>query len=274
MVVSGLSPRELYEKYAPCVVAITSRDRLGNVSIGTGFHLGDGYVATARHVVEQRSDLQLRSHYLAKVSRISDIMLPKSGDDDVALLPTDFSLRHYMERTTTAGHPPHLKTDHIPLPAMMSDWIGNELVMTVTIMLGFPPIPTSNEPVLVAARGEIMAVIEPYLGSQHPLFVTSSLPRGGFSGGPVLSEFDFALGICTESLVGDGRDLSLGFGAVVSRQPIWDLLFQERIFPASNVEMAYLLRYGYDVDVAIFNLTNEQRERLDATLDEAGPEVS
>ena len=56
----------------------------------------------------------------------------------------------------------------------------------------------------------------------------------------------------------------------VSPQPIWDLLFQERIFPASNVETAYLLRYAYDVDATVFNLTDEQRERLDDSFDEVG----
>ena len=42
--------KELYERYNCCVVQITLRTQVADRAIGTGFHIGDGYIVTARHV--------------------------------------------------------------------------------------------------------------------------------------------------------------------------------------------------------------------------------
>jgi hypothetical protein len=55
----------------------------------------------------------------------------------LALLKTDFSLDHYMNHVHINGQPPELKIDHIPTPAMFSDNVGTELVMTSTVVMGF-----------------------------------------------------------------------------------------------------------------------------------------
>ena len=104
------------------------------------------------------------------------------------------------------------------------------------IMFGYPPIPTAP-PTLVASPGQVMGIIDPYLGSSQPLFVLSPMPRGGFSGGPVLTDSGWLLGVVTSSLLTDGNPAELGFGVAITVEPIWELLAENGVFPASNGPM-------------------------------------
>lgn len=47
--------RELYERYKRCIIQITIRTQMGTQPVGTGFHIGDGYIVTARHIVEDHT---------------------------------------------------------------------------------------------------------------------------------------------------------------------------------------------------------------------------
>lgn len=257
-----MSPRDLYEKYSPCVLCVTGITRDGDEKCGTAFHIGDGWLVTARHVFEELTDHRFETNSYGRASRIEDVLLPDDSDIDLAILKTDFSLDYYMNRVHIRGQHPELKIDHIPMPAMLSDNVGTELVMTTTVTMGYPPIPLSNRPELVAARGEIMAVIDKP-GISHPFFINSAMPRGGFSGGPVISEYDFLLGVQTESLVKDNAVEELGYGSTLSVEPIWNILFENKIFPASCRQMAYAMRLGYGFEDYDFQLTDEQRKGLD-----------
>jgi hypothetical protein len=126
----------------------------------------------------------------------------------------------------------------------LDDWIGGEFLLMEVVGWAIPPIPLSGHPVLVAARGEINAVIDPYSGARHPLFVISPLARGGF-GGPVLFGGGGLLGVLTQSLVRDAAPPELGYHAALTVQPLWDLLFAKRIFPASNIRFAYAMRHAW-----------------------------
>jgi len=44
--------RHLYLKYEPYIVRITVTPK-GGLSTGTGFHIGDGLIVAARHVVQE-----------------------------------------------------------------------------------------------------------------------------------------------------------------------------------------------------------------------------
>ena len=53
-----------------------------------------------------------------------------------------------------------------PTPVMqlggwLDDWLGDELMLEPVVVLGFPPIPVGNEPLLVATSAEINAVVDP-----------------------------------------------------------------------------------------------------------------
>lgn len=47
-----------YRMYAPCVIGLATASD-GVESIGTAFHIGDGFFLTARHVVEGRDIVDL-----------------------------------------------------------------------------------------------------------------------------------------------------------------------------------------------------------------------
>jgi hypothetical protein len=76
------------------------------------------------------------------------------------------------------------KTDIIEVGGHLDDWIGDEFVLSKALLMSFPRVPLARFPVVVAVAGEINAVVDRY-DVPHPYFVISSIPRGGFSGGPV-----------------------------------------------------------------------------------------
>ena len=121
----------------------------------------------------------------------------------------------------------------------MNNWLGQyELVLHQVLLLGYPPIPFSDHPVLVASAGEVNALIEKYTGG-HPHFIVSSMARGGFSGGPALVAYNeadeqtgtAALGLVTESLNRNDQVTELGYTAVLTVEPIYDCLEKHGLLP-------------------------------------------
>jgi hypothetical protein len=108
-------------------------------------------------------------------------------------------------------------------------------VLTEAIVLGYPPIPRTLDPVLIGARAEVNAVIDRYdVPDIH--FVLSSMPRGGFSGGIAISENDIALGVITSSLETDWKPPELGFMAVLGVEPIYIALSDRKLLPDCQLE--------------------------------------
>ena len=231
--------KELYERYKCCVVQITVRTQVGDLTTGTGFHIGDGYIVTARHVVERHSIESVAESNSSRNVAIKNIFYPSSSKIDLAVLETDFSLDHYLEKTTIIEDgKPKEKVDRIPLGSHLDDLIGDELILSRVVAFGYPRIPLSKEYVLVAVQGEINAVIDKYSGP-HPHFVISSIAREGFFGGPVISEYDFLLGVLTESLTDGDQALENGFASVISIEPLLVLLHENKIRIRGNDNILY-----------------------------------
>lgn len=231
--------KELYEKYKSCVIQIAVRNQVGNLAIGTGFHIGDGYIVTARHIVEDHSIESVSGTYSSRNVTIKNIFYPSNSKIDLAVLETDFSLNYYLEKVTIIENgKPREKVDRIPLGGHLDDWIGDELVLSRVVAFGYPRIPLSKEYVLVAVQGEINTVIDKY-SSPHPHFVISSIAREGFFGGPVISEYDFLLGVLTESLTDGDQALENGFASVISIEPLLDLLHENKIRIRGNHNILY-----------------------------------
>jgi len=231
--------KELYERYKCCVVQITVRTQLGDLATGTGFHIGDGYIVTARHVVEGHSIESVAGTYSSRNVTIKNIFYPSSSTIDLAVLETDFSLDYYLEKMTIIENgEPKEKANRIPLGGHLDDWIGDELVLSRVVAFGYPRIPLSKEYVLVAVQGEINAVIDKY-SDPHPHFVISSIARRGFFGGPVISEYDFLLGVLTESLTDGDQALENGFASVISIEPLLVLLHENKIRIRGNDNILY-----------------------------------
>jgi hypothetical protein len=152
-----------------------------------------------------------------------------------------------MKYTNFAGITDTEKVDHIQIGGHLDDWIDDGLILFDVVIFGYPRIPTSSDAVLVAVSGEVNAVIDPYIGSRRPLFVVSPIARGGFSGGPVLTRDGRLLGVMTSALATDHATPEFGFGAAVSVEALWEILVENRIFPASNIEMLDDLKYAFGI---------------------------
>jgi hypothetical protein len=117
----------------------------------------------------------------------------------------------------------------------------SSLVLTEAIVLGYPPVPMTRHPVLIGARAEVNAAIDLY-DVPYSHIVLSSMPRGGFSGGPAISEHDVALGVVTRSLDMNNNPPELGFMAVLGVDPIYALLAEHKLLPDCQLEGGTNLR--------------------------------
>jgi hypothetical protein len=212
----------------------------GTVGCGTCFHLGEGVFVTARHVVEGRTigsigfdDINVSQELLrerrfwgkqrnGRVNVLRGPFLHPDPSADVACFQ--------VEPFPKAG---------IPLGGHLDDWLGeHEFVLYRTLVLGYPPIPLTTEPKLVASTGEVNALVDLHV-SRHPHFLISTMARGGFSGGPALVAYNeddldrgtALLGIVTQSLTSDAKDPERGFMAVLTVEPIIVCLEAHKMLP-------------------------------------------
>lgn len=177
----------------------------GDFGIGTAFNLGDGYFATARHVIKGNTILKLGRHDTSMSANIADervtyvtrfpafetnkivqVFDHPSDDVDVSVIQ--------IERTDIL---PVIQLDPGTDAKTEGDWLMDEVVT-----MGYPPIPFTIAAHLVVFRGEVSAVIMNRL-DKHRHFVISGMARGGFSGGPVMAVAtpNRAIGIICNSLV-------------------------------------------------------------------------
>lgn len=213
---SDLHP--LYEKYAGAVAYLEVESENGRRGIGTAFHVHDGVFITARHVVEGR------------IVREIGTTVPCGGNGLVwAHEPSvgrvvEGPFFHPDPRIDIAV----LRVDGISAPDMPIGQIQplDLPVLNRVLVLGYPPIPLSNRPVLVAASAEVSAVIDNYLGGATHLII-SSMARGGMSGGVAITAGDYydnegTLGLITQSLVRDGLPEEFGYLTVLPLETIYD----------------------------------------------------
>ncbi|MBE3016319.1 trypsin-like peptidase domain-containing protein, partial [Microbispora sp. NEAU-D428] len=139
-----------FQLYSQCIVMIETIGRDGQPGIGTGFHIGDGYLVTARHVLEDRELIGITPAGNGDINLESvEIMYPSDPTVDLALIRSDFNLNYYMNHVKFWGRDDVKKVDHIEIGGHLDDWIDNGLVLFDVVLMGYPPIPTSH-PTLVA----------------------------------------------------------------------------------------------------------------------------
>ena len=228
--------KQFYEFYKRCMVHIIVRTSDGRLLNSVGFHIGDGYIVTVRHFIENHKVVSVsEERSLQKVS-IKRALYPSNPAIDLAVLETDFSLKHYLEKETIfdGEGKPLEKTGFIPLGGHLDDWLGDEFVLSNVAVFGYPSIPLSRDPVLVAVQGQVNAVIDKHNGVPHPHFIISVIPREGFIGGPVISEYGFLLGVYVESLITENQAMENGFASVLSIEPLLVLLHNNGIHIKGN----------------------------------------
>lgn len=214
-------------------VAILASD--GSHSMGTAFHIGQGYFLTAKHVVENNKITEVAitqplykvvDHHAAPLSederpRILNVDLGPvlSENDDVAV----FRVKQYE------GLPA------IQLSSIHDMHQSEDLSLLSNVLcIGYPPIPLTAHPFQVAVDATVSALIT-IRGSKYLSFVVSATARGGFSGGPIINDDGKAIGILTDSLVRDSNAVETGFMAGLSISAAADLALECGWAPEENV---------------------------------------
>ena len=82
------------------MVRITVRTDKGDLSSGSAFHIGDGWLVTAAHVVNGGDIEEIVSEYCHQELTIEDTILHSDDRVDIALLKTNLDLTHYLTKTT------------------------------------------------------------------------------------------------------------------------------------------------------------------------------
>lgn len=229
--------RELYAAYAAAVVPLIVQDVQGDEHIGSAFHVGDGSFVTAWHVAEGklscRVEIDRFRAELPPIERRPGAGIERDHVHEVTPKPSPKT----MNDVAVFSIPELRDMPFIPLGDHLDDWIGDDdFVLNEVLVLGFPPIPLSARPILVAARGQLNAVVD-LININHVHFIVSVTARGGFSGGVVISEWGFGLGVITSSLVKNGAPEELGYLTVLSVEPILHCLADNLMLPKALAEM-------------------------------------
>lgn len=251
------SAQSLMRKYANALAYIEIEMDDGAKGIGSCFHVGNGVFVTARHVVEGNTIKEVKITEPVAITTkefFGDVSNEWVNEYEETVgktfnFNTTPKFKHFQSSLNIkAGpfyHPDpivdvaifqvssiHPETGVVSLGSHLDDWIDRyNWQLSEAIVLGYPPIPLTSEPHLVGARAEVNATVSLY-STRYAHFILSAIPRGGFSGGLVLSEYDFALGLVTQSLVKDNRHEESGFFAVLSVEPIYECLSYHKLLPS------------------------------------------
>ena len=234
------------------ILYISVEDGDGRPGIGTGFHVGQNYIATARHVVASntikrigRNDTSLQwSHdgfggppHLSstypelQIDRFDAPIYHPDPDVDVCLIKTYPAIG--IDRVIRIGAWSCLSTEGM-------------LLLRRVFVSGYPPIYGAARPQLVSFTGEVSAAFTPYGGDKSRRLVISGMARGGFSGAPVLSNENehntVCIGLVTESSTLEGKAHELGFICAISPFSIF------RTMAAAGVEIPEVRQAFQHVD--------------------------
>jgi hypothetical protein len=237
----------MFMKYCAAMVYIEVELPSGDRNIGSAFHVGEGVFVTARHVVEGNTILQVASTdwtYIplaGEEAKDARVFVLKEGNEvpshwvrnEVLEIDRDpfFHANDQVDVAVFRVQQIDPYTPIVVLGSHLDDWIGHgDFVLSEAIVLGYPPVPMTREPILVGARAEVNAVVDLY-DTAHVHFILSSMPRGGFSGGVAVSEYGFALGVVTRSLTSNYSPVEMGFMSIIGVEPIYDCLAEHLLLP-------------------------------------------
>jgi hypothetical protein len=242
--------RALFGQFAAAVAYLAVEKADGSHAIGTATHVGEGVYVTARHVVDghrlveiastehvflrlpEGTQSQLRVHGGAEewpahrvankaMTLVSDVVFHPDPAVDLAAF-------------RVAGCDP--QTPWIPFGDHLDDWLGGgDFVLSEVIVLGYPPIPMTRKPYLLAARAEVNAQVDFY-DSPNVHWILSTMARGGFSGAMVVDERGIALGVVTRSVLSGEVPEELGYMSATSIEPVYQMLADAKMLPLAQQE--------------------------------------
>lgn len=165
----------LFHLSAPGVVHITGKNKGGDVKAGSGFIFHPHHILTCRHVV---CDMQLddRQTFQGLECVVDEKSIHKHETDDVAVIRVDKPLK--------------------PVDGLV---FQPPVIAQTVFTLGYPKIPCTREAPLTMQPGAVTSESVVSLHGEN-LFLYSAISRPGNSGGPVISEDGYVVGISSEDL--------------------------------------------------------------------------
>lgn len=201
----------LRQYFADSVIAIDVEKQDGSLDVGSAFLIPDKCILTCRHCIENMKRVTLKCAAINPNS-VGKIYVPKDELLDLAVIELNSSISLDLPSFKLSGH----------------------TLLEQVLTLGYPPIP-GFQSVLVAETGQVAGYLQSttgqiivesksYLDYQSYILVTARV-KGGNSGGPVVNELGFVVGIVTH-LPGDGEGKAdlLGYGAALPSKTILDFL--------------------------------------------------
>jgi len=147
-----------------------------NTNIGSGTFINKHTIITCKHVIDElnKNDLLIEDEDGKKYNVKKYI---RHQDENIDLLKIiteeEFNFFHHSISTETR-------------------------ITEKVLVFGYPPIPLSSKPFLVANLGEISSIVDNYLDGTDCL-ILSCITRPGNSGGPIINEFGKLIGIVTQN---------------------------------------------------------------------------
>jgi S1-C subfamily serine protease len=217
--------RYLFLKYRDAIVRICTVNGAGDEETGTGFHIGEGLIITARHVAAQKITVIRREPDNLLVP-IQTLIFHQNGKVDLAIVKSQF---HEL----SPANPRQRRVCSLPLGQYLDEWLSNDFVLSKVLVMGFPRIPMTIDQIMVSSEAEVNAMAKTN-ASGHSYFILSSTARGGFSGGPIVSAAGFVLGVVTDALTTGHAEA--GFFAATSVEPLLEMLVRENLGKGLCVE--------------------------------------
>ena len=174
--VPALGPEYLYRLSAPGLVHITGTDTESGAAVaGTGFVIHPSFVVTCRHVV---SDMRVdaRQEFQGREYLVNEQSIHEHSEVDVAIV----------------------QVEGPPLTPLKGAIFRSPVVTEAVYTLGYPRLPGLREASVTIQRGAVTNELVTSLKGES-LFLFSAIARPGNSGGPVMSEDGYLVGMSTAS---------------------------------------------------------------------------
>ncbi len=171
--VRALGAEFLYSLCAPGLVHITGTGNNGNAAAGTGMVISPFHVLTCRHVISDMR-VDVRQNFQGREYTVREDLIHAHPDVDVAMI----------------------QVDGPPLRPLVGAIFQRPVVAQTVYTLGYPKLAGLRDASVTIQQGAVTNEEVTALSGES-LFLFSAISRPGNSGGPVMSEDGYVIGLCT-----------------------------------------------------------------------------
>ncbi len=181
-------------------------------SLGTGVKINNG-ILTAKHCLENATSIAIKGFSKSQLNG-REIIISGNANIDIAFI-------------TDTGH-------HQNAIKLMEGRVAQDiLVMGYPRLAGYHEFLTAEKGMISAAgkieerftstKGSIAALGKSIFSKEEMLLVTAKI-SGGSSGGPIINQFGYIVGIACSLPCAEGDYENLGYGAAISTKTIIDVI--------------------------------------------------